>query len=149
MTHGIKVTVDEKDRFMTSSPKDTTSKIYPPLLDAGVPPPLWPDSLRTLATDLEKTILVKWKDQMDDENRLFVILYTPKGIKTPANETNSWKPWLMNFCLQNNIPFIDPTEKLVITQQKGFDVFYDHYTKYGHKAVSDEFINWFLTNYKK
>lgn len=144
--HGVKVTVNEKDRFLTNTQKDSGSKIYPPYLDQNDAPTLWPDSLKLQAMEIEKAVLLDWKNQVEKKQKKFVILYTPKSVKTPATEQNSWKPWLENFCRENNVLFIDPTDELTKTQQTGNDVFYDHYTKYGHQAVCRKFTSWYLLN---
>lgn len=144
--HGVKVTVNEKDRFLTNTQKDSGSKIYPPYLDQNDAPSLWPDSLKLQAMEIEKAVLLDWKNQVEKKQKKFVILYTPKSVKTPATEQNSWKPWLENFCRENNVLFIDPTDELTKTQQTGNDVFYDHYTKYGHQAVCRKFTSWYLLN---
>jgi hypothetical protein len=146
--HGVKVKVDEKDRLMNSNKIDSTSIIYPPNLGQTDNPLQWPDSLKNLAINLEKAVLLNWKNQLEKKQKKLVVLYTPKSIKTPATEQNSWKPFLEKFCLENGIPFIDPTDELMVTQQKGNDVFYDHYTKFGHQAVSRKFISWYLTKHK-
>ena len=143
--HGVQVTVNEKDRLLKNAATDSTVKIYPPNLDLTDPPSLWPDSLRTFAMDLEKAVLLNWKDQLAKKNKKLVVLYTPNKVKVPATAQNSWKPFLQNLCLENQISFIDPTDELIKTEQNGFETFYDHYTKFGHQAVCRVFASWYLT----
>jgi hypothetical protein len=143
--HGIKMKPDENDPAKKNE-TDPVAIIYPPRLSQGDDPAVWPDSLRTLAMNLQKTVLLKWKNEVEKKQKKFVILYTPESVKIPVTEQNSWKPWLEKFCLENGITLIDPTDELMATQQKGNDVFYDHYTKFGHQAVTRKFIHWYLAN---
>lgn len=138
--HGIKVNVNEEDRFMKNVQNDTITTKYPPHLGQGDNPSLWPDSLRFLATNLGEYILLNWKNQIEKKHKEFLVLYTPKDIKTPTSEQDTWKPWLEKFCLQNEIIFIDPTNNLLNMELNGNEVFYDHYTKFGHQAVAKEFV---------
>lgn len=142
--HGIKVSVTEEDRFMTNNQNKIYKTKHPPYLDQGDNPSIWPDSLRIIATNLERIILLKWEKEIENKQKDFIILYTPKDIETPTHEQDTWKPWLEKFCIENNIPFIDPTSNLLKMQKKGNDVFYDHYTKFGHKATANEFIKCWL-----
>ena len=144
--YGIKVKVTEEDRFMQTSQNEKGKTKYPPNLDQGDSPSQWPDSLRILATNLEKQVLLNWKSEIEKKQKGFLILYTPSDIKTPTSEQDTWKPWLEKFCIQNEIPFIDPTDNLLRAQLNGEEIFYDHYTKFGHQAVSNKFISWFFTD---
>ena len=94
-----------------------------------------------------KAVLLNWKNQTEKKQKDFFVLYTPNDIETPTYEQDTWKPWLEKFCLQNKIPFIDPRDNLLRIQLNGNDVFYDHYTKFGHDAVAQEFIEWYLINH--
>ena len=119
-----------------------------PAFATEVAPTNKPDSLRVLATNLEKHVLLNWKKEIEKKQKDFLVLYTPTDIKTPTSEQDTWKPWIERFCFKNEIPFIDPTDNLLNAQLNGDEIFYDHYTKFGHQAVSNHFISWFLTNYK-
>jgi hypothetical protein len=144
--HVINTTVGKADLIGRSSGADTTLRIYPPDLNQIDDPSLWPDSLRILATELEKAVLLSWKNDAAKKQMKFAVLYTPKTVSRPSTEQNCWKPMLEKFCLENNIPFIDPTNELSIIQQSGNDVYFDHYTKYGHMAVTRKFVSWYLNN---
>jgi len=145
--YGVKMNVNEKDRFMKRSETDSTVTIYPPNLDQSDDPSLWPDSLRTLAINLETVVLLNWRNELAKKQKRFAVLYTPKNILAPPTEQNCWKPWLEKFCSQNGIPFIDPTAELMNIQEQGNDVYYDHYTRFGHQAVTRKFISWYLLNF--
>lgn len=147
LKYGIKTKVTKEDRYLVDSDKGLIK--YPPNLQLADTPSHWPDSLKEYAESLEEFILLKWKREVEQRHKMFLILYTPRDIHTPTDEQDSWKQWLSNFCSENNIPFIDPTEKLKEMEENGNEVFYDHYTKHGHSAVADEFTNWFLQNIVK
>lgn len=146
MKYGIKMEVTKEDRYQSQSQEGKDLIKYPPDLSLADTPLHWPDSLKTYAENLEKVILLKWKKEVEEKGKSFIILYTPRDIHTLTVEQDSWKPWLTKFCTENNIPFVDPTEKLNKMEKDGHEVFYDHYTIYGHAAVADEFTNWFLHN---
>ncbi len=128
--HGIKMKVTDEDR-----------------LNPGTAPSVWTDSLRKEAADLENLVLLKWKNEVKRRQKKLIILYTPQDLETSARQQDSWKPWLENFCIENDIPFIDPTRNLLKMQQTDHDVFYDHYTRFGHIAVNQEFTEWYSKNH--
>lgn len=146
MKYGIKMEVTREDKYLSPNKKKKDLIKYPPDLSLADAPSHWPDSLKTYAKNLEKFILLKWKKDVEEKGKNFAILYTPRDIYTRTDEQDSWKPWLSSFCSKNNIPFIDPTEKLREMEKNGYEVFYDHYTIYGHAAVADKFTDWFLHN---
>lgn len=139
--HGIKLKVSEEDRYMRV--KKNVGIKYPPNLNQGDSPSTWPESLRNKAMKLGEFIILQWKREISDRSKEFVILYTPKDIETPTNKQDSWKPWLEKFCTNADIPFIDPTINLLKMENSNRSVFYDHYTKHGHIAVANTFIEWY------
>jgi hypothetical protein len=144
--YGVKIKVTEEDRYNWNTQIPENKIFYPPELTQGHPPSHWPDSIRRHAIELEAFVILKWKEEVEKSGREFAILYTPNDIRTPTFEQDSWKPWLQQFCLDNQIPFIDPSARLLEAENKGMEVFYDHYTRYGHKAVADEFVNWWINS---
>lgn len=146
--YGIKMRVTEKDRTGTGGKDGIGLTICPPQLNQMDDPSLWPDSLKVLATGLQKAVLLAWKNEAIKNKKRFAVLYTPKTVMIPATEQNSWKSMLEKFCRENNIPFIDPTDELTALQKKGNDVIYDHYTKYGHEGVAGAFIKYYLASQK-
>ena len=67
-------------------------------------------------------------------------------MEKPTEDQDSWKPWLEDLCSKNGIVFIDPTPDLLKMKQSGKDVYYDHFTRDGHVAFAESFVDWFIAN---
>lgn len=144
--HGIKTKVSSKDRFMISKDNIQNEKKHPPNLNGGDVPSLWPDSLKEYAKKLEKYILLEWKKEVQEDGNKFVFIYGPRAddVMEKNIKKDSWKLWLETVCIDNEIPFVDPTNWLKVYYDNGYEVFYDHYTKHGHMALRNAFIDFFL-----
>jgi hypothetical protein len=138
--HGVMINVNEEDRYLRTNEEELNRIKYPPELELGDNPSVWPDSIKDHATQLAEKIILEWRDDAIAANRKFYIIYTPKDITNPTFDQDTWKPWIVNFCMDNNIILIDPTSELNKMERNGNEVFYDHYTGYGHAAVTNEFI---------
>jgi len=143
---GVDININNEKRVINDTNIKHGTIIYPPDLDVGDKPSVWPDSLKFNAMKLEETVILNWKKHVEKNQKDFLILYIPSDIDKPTMEQDTWKPWLENFCLKNEITFIDPTSNLIKIQESGNDVFYDHFTKYGHKATAQNFTEWWLKN---
>ena len=66
-------------------------------------------------------------------------------MEKKTENQNSWKYWLKSFCLERNITFIDPTNEMLARQRQGKEIFYDHLTKEGHRALAEAFFKWFTS----
>lgn len=111
-------------------------------------PSSWQSFWKEHAKKLGTYIILRWRDDMKIENRDFAVLYIPrnKEMGKEAVFQDSWKQWLENLCIKNNIPFIDPTSDFVKNSVSGNAVFYDHFTRKGHLVFADVFIKWFTKN---
>lgn len=141
--YGIKIKVSNEDRFVLSGTQTRARKNEVP--NENDNPSSWRDSLREYAKRLEAAILLKWQDDLKRQSKRFVILYVPRSseIRKEMMNQDSWKPWLGSFCTKQNINLIDPTEELLKMNEVGKQIFYDHFTKYGHIAFANSFIEWF------
>jgi len=143
--HGIKVTITEEDMLMNTKRDVNDSNAIPNQNDL---PSTWPDSLRAHAQELGSRVLLKWREEVISEHRSFLIVYVPRvsEFEKDTLSQDSWKLWIESLCRKQNIQFLDPSESLIKTQLAGKDVFYDHFTKEGHAAFADAFVNWFVEN---
>lgn len=142
--YGIKFKVTEEDMLMATKAKVINGqKTVPNQNDL---PSTWPASLRTYAENLGSKVLLKWRDEIINQHRDFKIMYVPRAseLEKETRKQDSWKPWIESFCKKQNIDFIDPTENLLTSQRAGKQIFYDHFTKEGHSAFADAFVNWFV-----
>ncbi len=147
--HGVDININNDNNFSLNAKKKTGETLFPPDLDVGDKPSVWPNTLKAKAINLEERVILNWKNQVTREQKEFIVLYIPSDIENPTIEQDTWKPWLEKFCKQNEITFIDPTTSLSEMKKSGNDVFYDHFTKFGHMAVAQNFTDWCLKNYVK
>jgi len=140
INYGMKFKVSQEDRKMATESRDRLG-----VPDQNDLPSTWPPSLRGYAERLEEAILLKWKDEAEKNRRQFAVLYIPREseMRKDASAQDSWKDWLMSFCADKGITCIDPTQDLIRMQDAGKDIFYDHFTIYGHRALNDSFVEWF------
>lgn len=130
--HGIKTRVTEEDRAMAALPND---------------PSVWSDSLKEYAKKLGEAVISKWRDEVKKRGKTFVVAYAPNSLEVDETDASGrWKPWLKEFCQSNHILFVDPCADFIRMNRRGFEVFFDHFTKYGHVAFSDSFARWFEDN---
>lgn len=145
LLYGIKTKVTKEDREMSANYDQNTSDKIP---DQGDLPSTWPKLLYNYAIKLGSSVILKWEKEIDHKSKKYAILYVPRQseYQKDTKHQDSWKPWLESFTSENNITFIDSTSCLVKMQNSGKDVFYDHFTKEGHKAFADAFVTWFKNN---
>jgi len=138
LKYGIKRKVKLEERKMAT-------KSHKAIPDQNALPSTWPEEWRSYVEKLGERIIVKWKEMLERRNKKFVILYIPREseIEKPDEEQDSWKLWLKNVCKKEKIYFIDPTPELLKKIKQGKEVFYDHLTSEGHKAVAESFIREF------
>ena len=139
---GVKSEVTEEDRSMSTRSQ------------ADVPnqndlPSSWPDSLRNHALELASAMIMKWKNEVKSQAKEFVIMYVPRKSEwqKKSDDQDSWKSWLEDFCLKENIILIDPTESFWEARSKNKEIYYDHFTKSGHKAFAGAFVKWYNNYY--
>jgi hypothetical protein len=61
----------------------------------------------------------------------------------PFAEQDTWAAWLAGVCAEEEIPFVDPSSRLVERRDRGEEVFYDHLAPGGHAAVADAVVDFF------
>jgi hypothetical protein len=138
--YGIKPTVSDEDRLMTAGSLSDDDEMAIPT--DTTPPSSWPLYWRDYATQLGSAIILRWKEEMEVKGKAFAILYVPSPgeMAKDLEEQDAWKLWLVSLCRDNGISLIDPTNELLAFQESGLEVFYDHYTEDGHRAVAQSFI---------
>lgn len=145
--YGIKVKVTKEDMMMATKVKGK-SKIDA-IPNQNDLPSTWPDSLKVYAEELCSNIIIKWRDEIINQQQDFLILYVPrdKEFGKETKDQDSWKRWLRSLCVKQNIKFIDPTADLLKVKLSGNDVFYDHFTKEGHVAFANAFVKSFIKDH--
>ena len=140
--YGIKIKSSDEDRLMSTKYNRTKDCIYPNQNDL---PSTWPDSLKKYALKLASSLILKWKNEVENDSKEFAILYVPRESEwqKKTSKQDTWKEWLKIFCNQNNINFIDPTEHYFSTKREGKEIYLDHFTEDGHKAFAKAFSEWF------
>ncbi len=143
---GVKTEITYRERAMAAKYENRESKRP---LDALDLPSTWPDDLKDYAIEIAESIILKWKKEVEDQGREFVILYVPRETewKKETKDQDSWKPWLEKFCEKNKIIFIDPTEEFFLMDKEGEELYYDHLTVGGNRTFANSFIKWFK-NYR-
>ena len=58
----------------------------------------------------------------------------------PVPEQDSWASWIHDYCRNRRITLVDPSAQLVGERDAGREVFYDHFTPDGHRAVAGAFV---------
>lgn len=148
LRYGIKLNVTDDDRWMAGKPDDGSAGDWTPGADDA--PSTWPTELREQAKSLTEAVILQWSQEVESHSRDFVVFYVPRGreMNKPADQQDSWKLWLENFCGTHNILLLDPSATLIEAELNGEEVFYDHFTEDGHKAFAGEFVNWFQEAYR-
>lgn len=143
--YGIKIRLNEDERIMATGKDKTCERSSTDL------PSTWPQDLKTKALQTGAAVLSRWRAEVAAQKKAFVVLYVPREVefKKPTRQQDSWKLWLENFCKKKGIVFIDPSDKMIATEKAGQRVFYDHFTKTGHQAFAQAFIEWFKLHAKE
>lgn len=139
--HGLKLRATPEDRHMVAGPGPDGRAA------TGTAPSTWrSDSLLTYGKTLAVRIMDKWRSDVVTSGREFVIIYVPKErlIHKPIDEQDSWAGWLHEYCNSRGITLVDPSRQLVSRRDGGEEVYYDHFTSAGHRAVADAFLERFL-----
>jgi hypothetical protein len=147
LTYGPKLSVTDADRSMgAGGEEDGTAQHLP---NENDPPSLWPTDLKNEAIELTEATILAWRDYVEQRGKDFAVLYIPRGseLQKPTAQQDSWKPWLEPFLLRANIPLIDPTPELAAMESAGRQVFYDHFTPFGHVATANAFKAWLEQSY--
>lgn len=112
----------------------------------GTGPSVWrSDSLLTYGETLLARVMDKWHSDVTASGRKFFVMYVPKErhMDKPIEEQDSWAKWLYDYCSDRGITLIDPSHVLVERRDSGEEVYYDHFTSAGHRAVADAFLELF------
>ncbi len=136
---GVKVRLAPEDMNMadtgtrTGMPAPTTT------------PSAWPDTLLAQTAALGARVLSTWAGEVKAAGRSFAVIYMPRQseLGKPYEEQDSWASWLAGVCEQNGVYLIDPSPRLLEAMSRREEVFYDHLTENGHKAVGDAFVDYF------
>jgi len=114
-------------------------------IDQNQRPSTWPDSLYQKAQLIAKKIILKWNKEVVESGKVFVILDVPHPDfwYLPLDKQDTWKKFLLDFAIKENINLIDPTSSFWKYHNSGCDLYYDHLTSCGHEALSRAFIDWF------
>ena len=139
--YGVNINMEEEDRYLGGNDKKLNDGQFP---KQGDSPAIWPDTLRNYATQLGEKVISEWHDNLSQQDRKFAVLYIPKAreLGKSTENQNTWKPWLVDLCEREQIPFIDPSKELLSARETGKEVYYDHFTVEGHKAVSKAMLHW-------
>ncbi len=112
----------------------------------GTGPSAWKsDSLLSYGKILLTRVMDAWSSEVTAQNRKFIVMYVPKErhMDKPIEDQDSWAMWLHDYCNGRGITLVDPSSVLVERRDQGEEVFYDHFTSAGHRAVADAFLELF------
>lgn len=141
--HGIKTRATEADMQMEAVPPAAGGDDAAFVRGQGTGPSAWrSDSLLTYSRTLLERVLDEWHTDVQSQGRKFAILYVPKErhMDKPVPEQDSWAAWIHDYCRNRRITLVDPSAQLVAERDAGREVFYDHFTPDGHRAVAGAFI---------
>jgi hypothetical protein len=143
LTYGPQVGVTEAQRSMGAA--NEAGDLDRRIPNENDPPSLWPANLRNEAIKVTEATILEWRNYVRQRSKEFAILYIPREseLRKPTEQQDSWKAWLEQFCLKEDISFIDPTPQLLEEESAGHQVFHDHFTPFGHIAAANAFENWF------
>jgi hypothetical protein len=113
---------------------------------APMAPSAWPPGLLPVGWTLMERVLDRWKRDVEEEGRHFVIIRVPReeAVAVPLAVQDTWAPRLTDYCAAMNIPLIDPTPYLLSTMHAGEKVYDDHFTPAGHRAFAQAFVDNFI-----
>jgi len=137
--YGISVSGEENNSHILG--KVDNSK--PP--NSNDKPSTWNLKYKKRAVLLGEAVILKWSEEIRIGGRKFAILYVPSSQewKKQDSEQDSWKYWLRNFCNNNQIDFIDPTNFFFKYDSLGKTIWDDHFSEEGHVAFASAFIEWY------
>lgn len=141
--HGVKLGMDEDERLMaTRFGAGAAGQKIPRAVDV---PSSWPVGWRRYAERLCGAVILEWRKNEEMRGRRFVVMPVPRPgeFEKPPGMQDSWAGWLKGFCASRGIPLIDPTPELLRARAEGKEVYYDHFTREGHRAFADAFVKWF------
>lgn len=137
LRRGVQIKADEGERLM-SVPAGRGK-----MPEAISPPSTWPDSVRVLAAELTKQVIVKWREEVERRGGRFTVVYIPRPKemdKDPASQ-DSWAHWLFGVCGENGVAIVDPSRRFVEAERAGEEVFFDHLAPRGHEILAEEFLS--------
>ncbi len=140
-THGVKTRLREDERLMAARPAEGK------LPEAISPPSTWPDSLRVLAAELTRRVIVQWNKETVRMGVRFHVVYIPrpKEMRKDREIQDSWAAWLHRVCLDEEIDLVDPTDRFVEAEGGGTEIFYDHLAAGGHDVLARELVRKFAS----
>jgi len=109
-------------------------------------PSSWPsDSLATYGWRITEHAIARWRNDVVATGRSYAILRVPRAVELekPIAEQDAFAPRLHAFCDSVGIELIDPTSLLRAGRAEGKEMYYDHFTPEGHRAVARAFQEWF------
>lgn len=130
-SEGVRISEEEQARSMTRAA-------------TGVPnqndmPSTWPARYSEAARELGRRILRHWRDVMIEQGRRFVVFYVPRGepqLRGSVSIGTTWLPWLHRTTSELGIPLIDPSAALSARSRAGTEMYDDHWSPAGHRAVA-------------
>ena len=136
---GVKLKATAADRKMLGV---TPKGAVPKTTDV---PSSWPDSIRTRALEVTERVIVQWKKEVEAAGREFGIIYIPRHdeVIKRAEAQDSWVVWLFDLCARHDIDVIDPSARFAAELEGGTEMFYDHLTRAGHRALADAFVDYY------
>ena len=114
-------------------------------------PSTWDASVKSQAEEIAYSILKTWSSEVREKDKIFAILYIPRGgefLSPESQERDTWKKWLDQSCKTLKIPLLDPSKALFEKQEAGIQVYDDHFTKSGHGVVGQFIDDWLVENFE-
>jgi hypothetical protein len=145
--HGIKTRATDADMQMEAEPPEATGgggeSEAAFIRGQGTGPSAWrSDSLLTYSETLLERVLDAWQADVTNGGSEFAVIYVPKErhMDKPIPDQDSWAGWIHDYCRRRRILLVDPSSALVAARDAGREVYYDHFTPDGHRAVAGAFV---------
>ena len=104
-------------------------------------PATWPSSRRSEAENLTRLLMRLWSAEVAADGRQFAVFYVPTRSELGADvDADSWRSWLISVSGELGILVVDPTDDLSERQNRGEQIYGDHWTSAGHRAVADALV---------
>ena len=111
-------------------------------------PTTWPAEILAEAKELTRRVLKRFRDQVEDDGRQFVVLYVPSGnmeITGRYSAQERWWPWFSEICNELEIELIAATPELARHHTRGVPMYGDHWNPAGHAVIADLMGDWVRT----
>ncbi len=112
---------------------------------SATPPSAWPDTLLAYTAKVGGSVLDAWANEVRTAGKRFAVLYMPRAreLGKPYETQDSWAAWLAGRCAAGGIDLVDPSPQLLDAAAHGEEIFYDHLTPDGHRALGEAFVDYF------